>query len=158
MQKIMPFLWFDDQAEAAISFYISVFKDAKILELQRYPAEGGEKEGKVMSVSFQLEGQHYHALNGGPHFSFTPAISLFVNCDSQAEVDAIWNKFLAAGGTEGQCGWLQDKWGLSWQIIPHQLGDYLSDPDPVKSGRVMEAMMQMKKIEVSKLKAAYEGK
>lgn len=152
MQKITPFLWFDNNAEEAINFYISIFKNSKVLSISRY-AEGPMKE-KVLTAVFQLEGQQFMAIDGGPRFTFTEAISLFVNCETQEEVDALWDK-LSAGGEIQMCGWLKDKYGLSWQIIPSVLGKLLNDPDPVKSKRVMDAMLQMKKIDVNALKQAY---
>ena len=156
MQKIVTFLWFDDKAEEAANFYVSLFRNSKIGSVHRYGEAGPGPEGSVMMVNFELEGQHFMALNGGPTFKFTPAISLFVNCDSQEEVDALWDK-LSAGGRKDRCGWLQDKYGLPWQIIPKALGQLMSDPDPQKSGRVMKAMLQMDKIDVNKLKEAYEN-
>jgi len=157
MQKITPFLWFDGNAEEAMNFYTSIFKNSKVVRVSRYGEGGPGPTGTVMSATFQIEGQEFMALNGGPHFKFTPAISLFVNCETQEEVDEIWNKFLSAGGKADQCGWLTDKYGLSWQIIPKALGEMLSDPDPEKSQRVMKAMMQMVKIDIAGLKRAYEG-
>ena len=149
MPKITPFLWFDTQAEEAMNFYVSIFKNAKA---GRINSSGG----KVMSVTFELEGQRFMALNGGPTFHFTPAISLFVDCQTQEEVDDLWRK-LCDGGTPGRCGWLTDKFGLSWQIIPKGLGEMLSDPDPARSQRVMKAMLQMDKIDIGGLKRAYAG-
>lgn len=149
MQKIAPFLWFNDQAEEAMQFYVSVFKNSRILSTTPGP------DGKVMSGTFELDGLKLHTLNGGPHFKFTEAISLFVECETQAEVDELWGK-LTDGGEEGQCGWLKDKYGLSWQIIPKALGEYLGDPDAEKAGRVMRAMLQMKKIDVKGLQEAYD--
>ena len=147
MQKITPFLWFDDKAEEAMNFYVSIFKNSKIKSLNRLP------DGKVISGSFQLEGQDFHALNGGPRFQFTEAISLMVDCETQAEVDALWAK-LSEGGQVQPCGWLKDRYGLSWQIIPSLLGKLLQDKDPAKAGRVMQAMLQMKKIDIEGLKRA----
>jgi predicted 3-demethylubiquinone-9 3-methyltransferase (glyoxalase superfamily) len=155
MQKITPFLWFDSQAEEAASFYVSVFKNSKIGSIARYPEGGPGPAGKVLTVEFQLEGQDFVALNGGPVYTFTPAISFHVNCESQAEVDELWSK-LSAGGKEVQCGWLQDKYGVSWQIIPVQLGRMLKDKDPAKSQRVMQAMLKMVKIDVAGLQRAYD--
>jgi predicted 3-demethylubiquinone-9 3-methyltransferase (glyoxalase superfamily) len=155
MQKITPFLWFDNNAEEAINFYVSIFKNSKLLSMNRYGEAGPGPKGTVMSATFQLEGQQFMALNGGPHFSFSPAISLFVNCETQQEVDELWEK-LSAGGKKERCGWLKDKYGLSWQIIPSALGRMLSDRDPEKSKRVMKAMLQMDKIDVHGLKQAYE--
>lgn len=157
MQKITPFLWFDNQAEEAANFYVSLFKNSKIGSIRRYGDAGPGPKGSVMSVIFQLEGQEFFALNGGPHFKFTPAISLFVNCENQEEVDELWEK-LSAGGRKDRCGWLQDKYGLSWQIIPLALGQLMSDPDPAKSNRVMKAMLEMDKIDIARLREAYENK
>jgi predicted 3-demethylubiquinone-9 3-methyltransferase (glyoxalase superfamily) len=155
MQKITPFLWFDNNAEEAINFYVSIFKNSKLLSMNRYGEAGPGPKGTVMSATFQLEGQQFMALNGGPHFTFSPAISLFVNCETQQEVDELWEK-LSAGGKKERCGWLKDKYGLSWQIIPSALGKMLNDPDPEKSKRVMKAMLQMDKIDIRGLKQAYE--
>jgi predicted 3-demethylubiquinone-9 3-methyltransferase (glyoxalase superfamily) len=155
MQKITPFLWFDDNAEEAIQFYTSIFKNSKIGRITRYGEAGPGPKGTVMTAVFQLEGQEFMALNGGPHFKFTEAISLFVNCETQQEVDELWEK-LSEGGEKGRCGWLKDKYGLSWQIIPKALGELLADKDPKKSQRVMKAMLQMDKIDVKGLKQAYE--
>ncbi len=157
MQKITTFLWFDNQAEEAINFYISLFKNSKIVNMSRYGDAGPGPKGTVMSATFQLDGQEFMALNGGPEFKFTEAISLYVSCKTQAEVDDLWAK-LSAGGEESQCGWLKDKYGLSWQIIPDLLGKLLGDPDPVKSQNVMKAMLQMKKIDSAKLQQAYDQK
>jgi predicted 3-demethylubiquinone-9 3-methyltransferase (glyoxalase superfamily) len=154
MQKITPFLWFDGQAEEAMNFYVSTFKNSKPGKVVRYGDAGPGPKGSVMTVTFQIEGQEFYALNGGPVFNFTPAISFFVNCETQQEVDELWDK-LCAGGKPNRCGWLQDKFGISWQIIPQALGEMLHDPDPVKSKRVMAAMMQMVKIDIAGLKQAY---
>ena len=156
MQKITPFLWFDNQAEEAANFYVSLFKDSKIETVARYGDAGPGPKGGVMIVTFQLAGQKFTALNGGPVFKFTPAISLYVDCESQAEVDELWDK-LSAGGRKDRCGWLQDKYGLSWQIIPNALRKLMSDPDPAKSGRVTKAMLQMDKIDIQRLQQAYDG-
>lgn len=156
MQKIRTFLWYNDNAEDAVNLYVSLFKNSKILAVKRYGETGPGAKGSVMTVEFILEGQEFIALNGGPHYTFTPAISLFVNCESQSEVDDLWNK-LCDGGRPDRCGWLKDKFGLSWQIIPMTLMKYLSDPDPQKSARVMKAMLQMSKIDIAGLKRAYEG-
>lgn len=156
MQKISPFLWFDTQAEEAAILYTSIFKDSKILMVSRYGDAGPGPKGSAMTVSFQLEGQQFLALNGGPHYKFTEAISLLVNCESQQEVDALWSQ-LSAGGSEGRCGWLKDKYGLSWQIVPTAMGRLMSDPDPQKSKRVMEAMLQMKKLDIGVLERAHRG-
>jgi predicted 3-demethylubiquinone-9 3-methyltransferase (glyoxalase superfamily) len=154
MQKIVPFLWFDGKAEEAMNFYASIFKNSKIGDVTRYGKAGPGPEGTVISATFELEGQKFYALNGGPQFAFTPAISFFVNCETQQEVDELWEK-LSAGGQEQPCGWLQDKFGLSWQIIPTILGKLLGDKDPAKAQRVMQAMLQMKKIDIARLKQAY---
>jgi predicted 3-demethylubiquinone-9 3-methyltransferase (glyoxalase superfamily) len=151
MQKITPFLWFDGKAEEAMNFYVSVFKTAKAGRVSRQGPNG-----PVFSVEFELEGQQFYGLNGGPMYSFTPAISLFVNCETQAEVDDLWGK-LTAGGEEQPCGWLTDKFGLSWQIIPSTLGRLMRDPNPKKAGAVVQAMMQMKKINISALQQAYDA-
>ena len=155
MQKIVPFLWFDDKAEEAMNFYVSIFKNSKRGRISRYGEAGPGPKGTVMVATFQLEGQEFMALNGGPHFKFTEAISLVVNCETQDEVDAFWEK-LSEGGSKGQCGWLKDKYGLSWQIIPTVLGELMSDPDPEKSKRVMTAMLKMSKIVIRGLKQAYD--
>jgi predicted 3-demethylubiquinone-9 3-methyltransferase (glyoxalase superfamily) len=155
MQKITPFLWFNNNAEEAVNFYISIFKNSKIVNISRYGEAGPGPKGTVMSATFELNGQEFMALNGGPHFSFSPAISLFVKCETQQEVDEFWEK-LSAGGKKERCGWLTDKYGLSWQIIPNALGRMLQDKDPEKSKRVMKAMLQMDKINIDGLKQAYE--
>ena len=155
MQKIIPFLWFDDNAEEAVNFYVSVFKNSRVVRVTRYGDAGPGPKGQVMSATFQLEGQDFFALNGGPQFKFTPAISLFVNCQTQQEVDELWRK-LTDGGEEQPCGWLTDKFGLSWQIIPSILGPMLSDKDAAKAQRAMKAMLQMKKIDIQGLTKAYE--
>src|SRR6266508_1729510 len=148
MQKITPFLWFDDKAEEAAKFYTSIFKNSKIGKISRYGKEGFEVHrrpaGTVMTVEFQIGGQNFIALNGGPQFKFTEAVSFSVECKTQGEVDEFWRK-LSAGGEEGPCGWLKDRYGLSWQINPAILGEMLADPDPAKSKRAMEAMLKMKK-------------
>ena len=156
MQKIVPFLWFNDQAEEAMNHYISIFPDSKVVSVMRYGDAGPGPKGTVMSATFQLAGQAFMALNGGPQFQFTEAISLFVNCETQEEVDELWQK-LSEGGEGGPCGWLKDKYGLSWQIIPTALGEMLQDPDAEKSNRVMQAMLQMSKIDIVDLRRAYEG-
>jgi predicted 3-demethylubiquinone-9 3-methyltransferase (glyoxalase superfamily) len=155
LQKIMPFLWFEHQAEEAAKFYASIFPNSKITKLTRYGAAGPGPTGSVMTVAFQLEEQSFVALNGGPHFKFTEAISFVVNCETQEEVDFFWEK-LTAGGAEVQCGWLKDKFGLSWQIVPTTLPELLTNPDPKKSQAAMKAMMAMKKIDIGALKAAAE--
>ena len=155
MQKITPFLWFDNNAEEAMKFYTSIFKNSKIMNVSRYGEAGPGPKGTVMVGSFQIEGQEFMALNGGPQFKFTEAISFVVNCETQQEVDELWNK-LSAGGHKDRCGWLQDKYGLSWQIIPTALGKMLQDKNPRKAQNVMKAMLQMDKIDIAKLKQAYE--
>jgi predicted 3-demethylubiquinone-9 3-methyltransferase (glyoxalase superfamily) len=157
MQKITPFLWFDGKAEEAMNFYVSIFKNSKVVSVTRYGDAGPGPKGSVMSATFQLEGQQFYALNGGPQFTFTPAISLFVNCETQKEVDKLWEK-LSEGGRKDRCGWLQDKYGLSWQIIPTALGKMLQDKDRAKANRVMQAMLQMDKIDIKRLKQAYDQK
>jgi predicted 3-demethylubiquinone-9 3-methyltransferase (glyoxalase superfamily) len=155
MQKITPFLWFDGNAEEAANFYASIFANSKIVNICRYGEAGPGPEGSVMTVEFQLEGQDFIALNGGPQFKFTEAISFSVNCETQEEVDKFWEK-LSDGGEEGPCGWLKDRYRLSWQVNLTVLGEMLSDPDPAKAQRVMEAMLQMKKIDIRRLRQAYE--
>jgi predicted 3-demethylubiquinone-9 3-methyltransferase (glyoxalase superfamily) len=156
-QKITPFLWFDGNAEDAINFYTSIFKDSKLVNVSRYGEGGPGPKGSLMTATFQLNGQEFMALNGGPMFKFTEAISFFVKCNTQAEIDEFWDK-LSEGGEKSRCGWLKDKFGLSWQIVPPILGQLLNDKDPEKSKRVMMAMLKMSKIEIQKLKDAYEGK
>jgi predicted 3-demethylubiquinone-9 3-methyltransferase (glyoxalase superfamily) len=153
MQKITPFLWFDGNAEEAANFYISIFKNSKLGKISRYGDAGPGPKGTAMSVTFQIEGQEFFALNGGPQFKFTPAISFFVNCETQQEVDDLWEK-LSAGGRTDRCGWLQDKFGLSWQIIPTVLGQLLGDKDPQRAKRAMQAMLQMTKLDIKKLQQA----
>jgi predicted 3-demethylubiquinone-9 3-methyltransferase (glyoxalase superfamily) len=153
MQKITTYLWFDNQAEEAATFYTSLFEDSRILDVQRYGDAGPGPSGSAMSVTFELAGQRYIALNGGPEFRFTEAISLFVDCESQEEVDDLWAK-LTEGGQESQCGWLKDRWGLSWQIIPRALPELLSNPDPAKAQRAMQAMLGMQKIDIKTLEDA----
>ena len=156
MQKITPFLWFDGNAEEAINFYVSIFKNSKILSVARYGEAGPGPKGTVMTAAFQLDGQEFVALNGGPQFKFTEAISFWVRCETQEEIDEMWEK-LSAGGAKSRCGWLKDKYGLSWQVVPPILGEMLQDKDAKKSQRVMAAMMQMDKIDIGLLKKAYEG-
>ncbi len=153
--KITPFLWFDGKAEEAANFYVSVFKNSKILNVSRYGDDGVGAPGAVMTVKFELEGQAFIALNGGPQFAFTPAISFFVDCENQEQVDELWDK-LSAGGKDLQCGWVTDKFGLTWQIIPSILIDMLQDDDDEKSSRVMKAMLGMVKIDIAGLKKAYD--
>jgi predicted 3-demethylubiquinone-9 3-methyltransferase (glyoxalase superfamily) len=155
MQKITPFLWFDGKAEEAVNFYTSIFKTSKVGRVTRYGEAGPGPKGSVMSATFQLDGQEFMALNGGPQFTFSPAISFFVNCETQEEVDELWEK-LSQGGQKQRCGWVKDKYGVSWQIIPSALGQMLGDKDPEKSKRVMQAMLQMDKIDIQRLKQAYE--
>lgn len=150
MQKITPFLWFNGNIEDAMNFYTSIFKNGKVLNVHRV----GGANGKIMTATFELEGQKFMALDGGPHYKFSEAISFFVNCETQQEVDELWEQ-LSAGGEKGRCGWLKDKFGLSWQIIPKALGELMGGSDPIRSKRVMEAMMQMNKIEIEELKKAY---
>ena len=157
MQKITPFLWFDNNAEEAMKFYTSIFKNSKVGRVTRYGDAGPGPKGSVMTAEFELNGQQFVALNGGPVFKFTEAISFVVNCESQQEVDYFWEK-LTAGGQEVECGWLKDKFGLSWQIVPTILPKLLSDPDPAKSQRAMKAMLKMKKIDIAGLQRAYDGK
>jgi len=155
MQKITPFLWFDNQAEEAVNFYTSIFKNSKIGTIVRYGEEGPGPSGSVMTITFQLEGQEFVALNGGPVFNFSPAISFFVNCETQEEVDALWEK-LSEGGEKGRCAWLKDKYGISWQIVPTILGELLQDKDSEKTSNVIKAMLQMDKLDIETLKRAYE--
>ena len=157
MQKITPFLWFDDNAEAAAQFYTSVFKNSKILSVSRYGDAGPGPKGSVMVVSFELEGQQFTALNGGPQFKFSEAFSFVVSCENQEEIDYYWNKLTSSGGRESQCGWLKDKFGFSWQIVPTALGKLMSDKDPKKANRVMQALLQMKKLDIATLEEAAEG-
>ncbi|MCI0413714.1 VOC family protein [bacterium] len=156
MQKITPFLWFDDKAEEAMNFYTSIFKNSKTGSIVRYGDAGPGPKGSVLTAEFELEGQKFIALNGGPQFKFTEAISFVVSCETQAEIDEFWEK-LSEGGQKSQCGWLKDRYGLSWQIVPPILGQMLRDKDPEKAKRVMEAMLQMTKIDIKALKRAYEA-
>jgi predicted 3-demethylubiquinone-9 3-methyltransferase (glyoxalase superfamily) len=154
MPAITPFLWFDTQAEAAAKFYVSIFKNSRILDVTRYGAAGPGPEGSVMTVRFELDGQEFVGLNGGPEFKFTEAVSFSVECKTQEEVDEFWAK-LSDGGEQGPCGWLKDKYGLSWQVNPTILSEMLNDPDPQKSNRIMEAMLKMNKIDIAGLQRAY---
>jgi len=154
MQKITPCLWFDRQAEEAARFYVSIFKNSKIGEITRYGEGAPLPKGTVLTVRFQLDGQDFLALNGGPVFKFTEAISLIVNCDTQEEIDRMWDK-LSEGGQQVECGWLKDKYGLSWQIAPAVIGKMLSDPDPARGARVLQAVLKMKKLDIKKLEEAY---
>jgi predicted 3-demethylubiquinone-9 3-methyltransferase (glyoxalase superfamily) len=157
MPKINPFLWFDDQAETAANHYVSIFPSSRIVSIARYGEAGPGAKGTVMTVVFELDGKEFIALNGGPHFKFTEAVSFSVDCKTQEEVDRYW-KALSEGGEEGPCGWLKDRFGLSWQVNPTVLGEMLNDPDPAKAKRVMEAMLKMKKIEIAALQKAYDGR
>jgi predicted 3-demethylubiquinone-9 3-methyltransferase (glyoxalase superfamily) len=156
MQKITPFLWFDGNLEEAMNFYASVFKNARIMDVARYGEGGPAPKGSVMTATFELEGQQFMGLNGGPMYKFSPAVSFFVNCETQQEIDELWEK-LSEGGELERCGWLQDKFGLTWQIIPSVLGRLLTDPDAKKSSAVMQAMMQMVKLDIAGLQQAYES-
>lgn len=155
MQKITPFLWYDTQAEEAAKFYCSIFKNSRILNTARYPEGSPAPAGSVMTVEFELEGQRFIALNGGPHFQFNESVSFSIECDTQAEVDRYWDQLLSGGGQESQCGWLKDRYGLSWQVNPKALGRMLSDPDKEKASRVMQAMLKMRKIDTAELERAY---
>ena len=155
MQKITPFLWFDGRAEEAVNFYTAIFPNSKIVRMMRYGEAGPGPKGSVMSATFELQGQEFIALNGGPIFTFSPAISFFVHCETQEEVDKFWEK-LAEGGEKQRCGWLRDKFGVSWQVVPTVLGQLLQDKDAEKSKRVMNAMLQMEKLDIAGLKRAHE--
>ena len=155
MQKITPFLWFNDNLEEAMNFYVSIFKNSNVVSVSRYGEAGPGPKGAVMGATFELDGQQFLALNGGPHFSFTPAISMFVNCETQDEIDELWEK-LSAGGEKSRCGWLKDKFGLSWQIVPSSLGEMLQDKNPEKSKNTMQAMLQMNKLDIAKLREAHD--
>ena len=160
MKNITPFLWFDTQAEEAVKFYVSLIKNSKIISTTRYTAEAaaasGMPAGSVMTVEFQLNGQEFMALNGGPQFSFTPAVSFMIKCDTQEEIDLLWEK-LSEGGEKNVCGWLKDKYGVSWQVVPTVLTRLMKDRDPVRAGRVTQAMLTMTKLDIAKLRAAYRG-
>jgi predicted 3-demethylubiquinone-9 3-methyltransferase (glyoxalase superfamily) len=156
MQKITPFLWFDDNAEEAVNFYVSIFKNSKIVSIHRYGEAGPGPKGTVMTANFEIDGQAFIALNGGPHYTLSPAVSFYVNCENQEEVDELWDK-LSAGGQTLQCGWLTDRYGVTWQIIPTILGELLQSEEAEKAQRAMKAMMQMVKIDIARLKQAYEG-
>jgi predicted 3-demethylubiquinone-9 3-methyltransferase (glyoxalase superfamily) len=158
MQKITPCLWFDTQAEEAARFYVSIFKNSKIGAISRYGESGPGPAGSVMTVTFQLDGQEFMGLNGGPIFKFNEAVSFVVNCETQEEVDQMWAKLSGGGGQEVECGWLKDRYGVSWQIVPKILWELMKDPDPAKTQRVMKALLQMKKLSVEGLKRAYEGR
>jgi len=155
MNKITPFLWFDDKAEEAMNFYVSIFKNSKVMDISRYGKGAEYPEGTAFVVTFQLDGQPVMALNAGPQFKFTEAISMYVSCETQAEVDTLWDK-LSEGGEKGRCGWLKDRYGLSWQIVPTALGELMGDKDPEKASRVMQAMLKMSKIDINLLKKAKE--
>jgi predicted 3-demethylubiquinone-9 3-methyltransferase (glyoxalase superfamily) len=157
MQKITPFLWFDIQAEQAMNFYVSVFPNSKVLGLTRYGDEGPGPKGTVMTAAFELDRQEFVALNGGPRFKFTEAVSFVVNCETQEEIDYYWEKLTADGGEEVQCGWLTDKYGLSWQVVPAKIREWMQDKDAARSQRVMHAVMQMKKLDMAPLEKAYKG-
>ena len=156
MKKITPFLWFDDKAEEAMNFYVSIFKNSKVGSVTRYGEAGPGPKGTVMTATFQLDGQDFIALNGGPHFKFTEAISFSVDCKTQEEVDELWEK-LSAGGQKSRCGWLKDKYGLSWQIVPTVLGELMANKDAKKSSKVMQAMLKMDKLDIKALKQASES-
>jgi len=155
MQQITPFLWFDNQAEEAMNFYLSIFKDSKANRISRYGEAGPGTPGTVMSAEFTLNGTNFYALNGGPVFQFSPATSFFIHCETQEEVDHYWNK-LGEGGKPNRCGWLDDKFGVTWQVVPNALGKYMNDPDKKKAANVMQAMMKMAKLDIAKLTEAYE--
>jgi predicted 3-demethylubiquinone-9 3-methyltransferase (glyoxalase superfamily) len=157
MQKITPFLWFDNEAEEAARFYTSIFKNSKILNVSRYGDAGPGPKGSVMVVNFQLAGQEFTALNGGPLFKFSEAFSFVVNCENQQEIDEYWSKLTSGGGAESMCGWLKDKFGFSWQIVPTVLGKLMEDKDPKRANRVMQALLKMQKLDIAKLKAAAEA-
>jgi predicted 3-demethylubiquinone-9 3-methyltransferase (glyoxalase superfamily) len=156
MQKISPFLWFDNNAEEAVDFYCSIFKNSRVLNMSRYGDAVPGPKGTILSVEFELDGQKFTALNGGPQFKFTEAVSFVVNCETQEEIDYFWEK-LSAGGAESQCGWLKDKYGLSWQVVPANIGEWIGG-DPERSNRVMQEVLKMKKLEIEPLKRAYEGR
>ena len=157
MQKIVTFLWFDDQAEEAMNFYVSIFRNSKIGQVSRYGEGSRGEPGKVMTASFELDGQPFTALNGGPHFKFNEAVSFYVDCDDQAEVDRLWDALISGGGSPSQCGWLKDRYGVSWQIVPAALSRLLSDPDKGRAERAMAAMLKMTRIDVAALEAAAAG-
>jgi predicted 3-demethylubiquinone-9 3-methyltransferase (glyoxalase superfamily) len=158
MQKITPFLWFNDNAEEAMNYYVKVFKNSKIVNSSRYPEGGPGPAGKLMVATFEIEGQEFMVLNGGRHYKITPAVSFMVHCDTQEELDHYWNTLTSDGGQEVECGWLTDKFGVSWQIVPRALGKWMSDPDKTKTARVFEALMKMKKLSIPELQKAFEGK
>ena len=154
MKKITPFLWFDDNAEEAVEFYTSIFKNSKVGSLNRYGEAGPGKPGTVMTVTFELEGQEFVALNGGPHFKFNEAVSFVINCETQEEIDMFWERLSEGSNDKGQCGWLKDKFGLSWQIVPPNIGELLQSNDPEKATRIMQALMKMTKIDIKALRDA----
>jgi predicted 3-demethylubiquinone-9 3-methyltransferase (glyoxalase superfamily) len=156
MQKITPFLWFDNQAEEAANYYVSIFTNSRILKIVRYGEAGPGPRGTVMTVSFEINGQQFTALNGGPQFRFSEAISFVVNCETQAEIDALWAR-LSAGGKEDRCGWLKDRYGLSWQLVPTVLPELLGDKDSARAQRAMQAMLQMRKLDIAALRRAHQG-
>jgi predicted 3-demethylubiquinone-9 3-methyltransferase (glyoxalase superfamily) len=156
MQKITPFLWFDNNADEAVKFYTSVFKNSNLINVRYYGDAGPGPKGAIMTATIDLEGQQFMLLNGGPIFKFTEAVSLFISCKNQEEVDYYWNKLLEGGGQPSQCGWLKDKFGLSWQVVPKALGEMLGDKDPKRANHVMQAMLKMSKIEIKKLEEAYQ--
>jgi len=157
MQKITPFLWFDNQAEEAMNFYTSIFKNSKVISVSRYGEGAPAPKGSVMTATFSLDGLEFIALNAGPHFKFNEAVSFFISCETQDEIDEKWEKLISGGGSPSQCGWLKDKFGLSWQVVPPILSKLLNDKDPEKSKRVMMAMLKMTKIDIQTLEDAYEG-
>ena len=157
MEKITPWLWFDTEGEEAAEFYTSVFPNSRIVDVTRYGSAGPRPEGSVMTVRFELEGQTFFALNGGPDFTFSEAISFQVSCEDQEEVDSYWSKLTEGGGEEGPCGWLKDRFGVSWQIVPARLDDLLADPDPERAQRAMQAMLKMQKLEIAELERAADG-
>lgn len=157
-QKITPYLWFDGNAEEAVAFYLSVFKDSRTVSRSRYGDSGPGPKGLVMAIAFKLEGQEFVAINGGPDFKFNEAISFYINCETQEEIDSYWTKLLAGGGQESECGWLKDRFGLSWQVDYAGMQDLMSDAHPDRADRVMKAMLKMKKIDIQRLKDAYEGR
>lgn len=156
-QKIVTFLWFDQNAEEAMNHYVSIFKNAKVVNVTRWGDAGPGPKGSVLTVTFELDGQRFMGVNGGPMFKFSEAVSLMINCDSQEEIDYYWER-LCEGGAESQCGWLKDKFGLSWQVVPRVLGEMMQDKDPRKTGRVMEAVLKMVKLDIGTLREAYEGR
>lgn len=157
MPKIIPYLWFENKAEEAINFYVSIFRDSKILDITKFDSKDVGQEGTVVSITFQLEGQQFYALDGGPQFTFSPAVSFYIDCETQQEIDHYWEK-LSCGGEKQMCGWLKDKYGLSWQVVPAILGEMMQDSDAERLGRVTKAMLQMQKLDIGLLKKAYEGK